>query len=83
LNSETAAENGAPAGRYTVTLSFIVDREGNISDIQTLNDPGYGTAAEAIKVIKKSKQWIPAIQNGRNVIYRQKQSITFVVTEEG
>jgi periplasmic protein TonB len=81
LNTEIPIENGAPAGRYTVLVSFLVDKEGNVSEIQALNDPGYGTAAEAIKVIKKSKQWIPAIQNGRNVTYRQKQSITFVVNE--
>ena len=74
-------ENGAPVGKYTVLLSFLVDRDGNISEIQALTDPGYGTVQEAMKVIKRSKQWIPAIQNGRNVIYRQKQSITFVVNE--
>ncbi|MBG9376197.1 energy transducer TonB [Panacibacter sp. DH6] len=81
LNTELPVENGAPVGQYTVVLSFIVDAEGNISDIAALNDPGFGTAQEAIKVIKRSKQWVPAIQNGRNVIYRQKQSITFVVNE--
>jgi len=81
LNTDIPVENGAPAGRYTVNVSFIVDKEGNVSEIQALNDPGYGIADEAIKVIKKSKQWIPAIQNGRNVTYRQKQSITFVVSE--
>ena len=81
LNTDIPIENGAPAGRYTVNVSFLVDKEGNVSDIQALNDPGYGIADEAIKVIKKSKQWIPAIQNGNKVIYRQKQSITFVVNE--
>lgn len=81
LNTEIPVENGAPAGKYSVLVSFLVDREGNVSEIQALNDPGYGIADEAIKVIKRSKQWIPAIQNGRNVIYRQKQSITFVVSE--
>jgi len=81
LNTEIPIENGAPAGRYTVLVSFLVDKEGNVSEIQALNDPGYGTAAEAIKVIKRSKQWTPAIQNGNHVIYRQKQSITFIVNE--
>jgi protein TonB len=83
LNTSTPIDNGAPTGKYTVVLSFIVDKEGNVSDVQALNDPGYGTVEEAIKVIKKSKQWLPAVQNGRNVNYRQKQAITFVVTEEG
>jgi protein TonB len=81
LNTDIPIENGAPAGRYTVHVSFLVDKEGYVSDIQALNDPGYGIADEAVKVIKKSKQWVPAIQNGNKVIYRQTQSITFVVNE--
>ncbi|CAN5641798.1 energy transducer TonB [soil metagenome] len=81
LNTEIPVENGAPSGRYTVNVSFIVDKDGNVSEIKALSDPGYGIADEAVKVIKRSKQWIPAIQNGRNVTYRQKQSITFVVSE--
>lgn len=81
LNTNMPVDNGAAAGTYTVIVSFVVDKDGNISDVQALNDPGYGTAQEAIRVIKKSKQWTPALQNGRNVTYRQKQSITFLVNE--
>ncbi|HRI20091.1 MAG TPA: energy transducer TonB [Panacibacter sp.] len=81
LNTAVPIENGAPAGTYSVMVSFTVDKDGNVSDVQALNDPGYGTAEEAVKAIKKSRQWIPAFQNGRNVTYRQKQSVTFVVTE--
>lgn len=81
LNTEVPIENGAPAGTYSVVVSFAVDKDGNVSDVRALNDPGYGTAEEAVKVIKKSRQWIPAFQNGKNVTYRQKQSVTFVVTE--
>jgi len=82
LNSQTPADNGAPPGRYTVTVSFRVDKDGGISEVQSLNDPWYGCAAEAVRVIKKGPKWNPAIQNGRNVIYRQKQNITFEVTEQ-
>ena len=81
LNSDVPTENGAPVGRYTVVVAFNVDKEGNVSEIEALNDPGYGTAQEAVRVIKKSNQWIPAIQNGQHVGYRQKQAITFEVNE--
>jgi protein TonB len=81
LRSELPLENGASAGYYTVTVSFIVDRNGNISEVVAENDPGFGTADEAIRVIKKGPKWEPAIQNGNNVTYRQKQKITFVVSE--
>ena len=38
--------------------------------------------ASEISVIKRGPKWKPAVQNGRNVIYRHKQSITFMVSEE-
>ncbi|HEY6978395.1 MAG TPA: energy transducer TonB [Chitinophagaceae bacterium] len=82
LNSNVPVDNGAPPGNYTVIVSFLVDKSGNISEVQALNDPGYGTATEAVRVIKKGPAWTPAVQNGRNVIYRQKQSITFQVSEQ-
>ena len=82
LNRDLPVENGAPPGKYTVIVSFIVSKTGAISDVTAENDPGYGTKAEAIRVITKGPSWKPAVQNGRNVIYRHKQSITFQVSDE-
>jgi protein TonB len=82
LNSNIPTENGAPPARYTVVVAFTVSKTGAISDVQAENDPGYGTKAEAIRVITRGPSWKPAVQNGRNVIYRHKQSITFVVSED-
>ena len=82
LNRDLPVENGAPPGKYTVIVSFIVSKTGDISDVAAENDPGYGTKAEAIRVITKGPKWKPAVQNGRNVIYRHKQSITFQVSDE-
>ena len=81
LNKDIPTENGAPPADYTITVSFIVDRTGAISDVRAENDPGYGTKAEAIRVIQKGPNWKPAIQNGMEVIYRQKQNITFRISE--
>ena len=82
LNSDLPSQNGANPGSYTVMVSFIVDRAGAISDVKADNDPGFGTKAEAIRVIQKGPNWKPAIQNGTKVIYRHKQSITFRVEEQ-
>ncbi|MDB5209881.1 MAG: ferric siderophore transport system, periplasmic binding protein TonB, partial [Sediminibacterium sp.] len=82
LNKDLPSDNGAPTGDYTVVVSFVVDRNGAISDVKAENDPGYGTKAEAIKVIQKGPNWAPAIQNGQKVIYRQKQNITFRVSAD-
>lgn len=82
LNSNIPIENGAPAGKYVVVLSFVVDRNGSISNVQAENDPGYGTKEEAIRVVKKGPNWTPAVQNGRNVTYRHIQNIVFIVAEQ-
>src|SRR4051794_9405596 len=81
LKADTPTESGAPTGAYTVVVSFLVDKDGNISEVKAENDPGFGTATEAVRVISRGPKWIPAVQNGRNVIYRQKQAITFRVEE--
>ena len=82
LNSALPSEDGAPAGKYTVNVSFLVDRNGSVSEVVAENDPGFHTAEEAVRVIKKSAIWTPAIQNGHNVTYRVRQSITFMVMND-
>ena len=82
LNSDVPNQNGAPPGKYTVMVSFIVDKEGNISEVSADTDPGYGTKDEAVKAIKKGPKWTAAVQNGRKVTSRKRQAITFQVSEE-
>ena len=81
LRSDVPTDGGAPTGNYTVIVSFLVSKDGTISEVKAENDPGYGTAAEAVRVIQHGPAWKPAVQNGRNVIYRQRQPITFQVAE--
>lgn len=60
-----------------VQVQFIVDMEGNISDVKALNDPGDGLAQEAVRIIKSGPRWEPAVQNGHKVVARTVQTITF------
>ena len=83
LNAGVATDNNAPAGRYSVVVQFVVDVEGNVSDIKTLTTHGYGLEAEAVRALKKATKWEPAIQNGRKVKAYRKQVITFDVVDEG
>lgn len=83
LNAGLPAENGAQSGKYTVLVSFVVDSDGNISEVKAENKPGFGTEEEAIRIIKKGPKWQPALQNGRKVAYRVKQQVTFLVDDNG
>lgn len=62
----------------TVVVQFIVDKEGNVSDVQAISGPeSGGLREEAARVIKKSGKWTPAVQNGRQVKSYKKQPIVF------
>ncbi|MEK7225808.1 MAG: energy transducer TonB [Bacteroidota bacterium] len=82
LKAETPVLYGAPAGSYTVIVQFVVDKDGNISDVRAVTKHGYGMEGEVIRVIKKGPKWIPAFQDGRNVKAYRRQPVTFVVTDE-
>lgn len=81
LRNQTAIENGATPGIYTVVVSFLVAKDGGVSEVRAIKvpHPDFGTAAEAVRVIERSGKWLPAIQNGRFVIYREKQKVVFLV----
>ena len=82
LRGKTVAKHKAPPGIYTVVVTFLVDTNGKISEVTAANDPGYGSAEEAVRVIKDGPDWIPAIQYGKKVVFRQKQSISFDISEK-
>jgi periplasmic protein TonB len=81
LNANVPINNGATSGVYTIIVQFIVDTDGNISNVIPLTKHGYGMEDEAMRVIRSGPKWEPAIQNGRKVKAYRKQPITFVVTE--
>ena len=61
-----------------VVVQFIVDKEGNVSDVNAVSGPeNGGLRDEAVRVIKKSGKWTPAVQNGRQVKSYKKQPIVF------
>jgi len=53
------------AGKVYVT--FVVEKDGSLTDIKVLRDIGHGTGKEAIRVLKLSPKWLPGEQNGRKV----------------
>jgi periplasmic protein TonB len=69
-----------------VIIQFIVDKEGNISNIEVdENSPVKypGLVAEAIRIIKKTNgKWIAGVQNGVSVKSYHQQAINFFIAEE-
>lgn len=61
-----------------VYVTFIIEKDGSLSDIKVLRDLGYGTGAEAIRVLSICPNWIPGEKNGQKVrcLYSLPISIT-------
>ena len=51
----------------TTYVSFIVEPDGTVSHVLTILSIGSGMDEEAIRVIKMSKNWIPATIDGKPV----------------
>lgn len=55
-----------------ILISFTIDKNGKIIDSKIIHDIGYGSGDEALRVIKKSEDWIPGEIRGvkTKVFYR-------------
>lgn len=54
-------------GNGKIYLSFMVETDGSLSEIRVLRDLGFGTGAEAVRVLKLSPKWIPGKEDGKVV----------------
>ncbi|MFB2120985.1 energy transducer TonB [Parapedobacter sp. 2B3] len=50
-----------------VQVSFVVERDGSLTDMKILRDLKYGTGEAAIRVLQHSDKWLPGVQNGQPV----------------
>lgn len=50
-----------------IYVSFIIEKDGSLTDIKVLRDLKHGTGLEAIRVLQLSPKWIPGEQNGKKV----------------
>lgn len=62
----------------TVRLNFVVETDGNVSNITIQNSVGGGCDNEAIRLLQNT-HWIPAVKNGKYVRSYNKQDITFSI----
>jgi len=81
LKVNLVADGGGAIGDYTATVSFTIDEQGNLANFKIVKDAGYGTAAEAVRVIQRGPKWVPGKQNGTPVKVTQIQDITWSVAK--
>ncbi|TWR26870.1 energy transducer TonB [Mucilaginibacter achroorhodeus] len=79
LRYPSQAQEEGKSGR--VMVSFVVERDGRLTDITVTGKAGYGMDEEAIRVLKLAKPWKPGIQNGRAVRVRYSIPMNFQLSE--
>ncbi len=82
LNPNMPIEEDWKPGKYKITVSFIVRKDGSIADIKTNDYPGSKTSEHCIDLIRKGPKWEPAVQNGHIVNAYRKQPIIFLVEKK-
>ena len=56
------------SGAIRVYVSFVIEKDGSMTDIQVKKDPGYGLGKEAIRVLKSLKtKWTPGMIDSKPV----------------
>lgn len=69
-----AQENGVQ-GR--VTVQFVVEKDGSISDVHVLRGVDPSLDKEAVRVVKSMPRWTPGKQNGVNVRVNYRVPVLF------
>lgn len=77
LRYPTAASNNGIEGR--VVISFIVEKDGGISNVEILKGIGFGCDEEAARVVEAMPKWKAGEQNGRPVRVKYTLPLTFKI----
>lgn len=63
----------------TVYVTFVVERDGNVTDVKVMRGIGGGCDEEAIRVIKAMPKWNPGKQRGKPVRVQFNMPIKFTL----
>jgi len=74
--TDKAMENQV-SGKVFVT--FIIEKDGTISNIHIERGPGFGLNEEAVRVLKLAKPWKPGMQNGHAVRVQLTLPVNFML----
>jgi protein TonB len=80
INYPAVARENNVSGRVIVT--FVVERDGSLTDVKALRGPGSGLEEEAVRAVKKSPKWRPGKQNGREVRVQYTVPVVFTLQDQ-
>lgn len=63
----------------TAVVRFIIEKNGEISGLEVVKDPGAGLGREALRVVKTMPDWIPGKQRNKPVRVRYNLPVKYVL----
>jgi TonB family protein len=64
-----------------VQLSFMVEKDGSLTNIEVKKKLGGGTDEEAVRVLRESPKWIPGTRDGQPVRVKYDMPLSFSLSE--
>jgi protein TonB len=64
-----------------VSVTFVIEKDGSVSNIEVLKDIGYGCGDEVVRVLKKMPKWKPAMQRGKPIRNQFVENFNFELTD--
>lgn len=65
-----------------VFVEFVVEKDGSLTDVKVIRDLGFGTGAEAVRMLKSAPKWKPGVQNGNKIRVRYSLPIMLDIRAE-
>jgi len=67
----------------SAVIEFVVRKDGSVTDMKIIEDPGYGMGDAAMKAVKKlNKMWIPGKDKGEAVSVLMRVPVYFALPKE-
>jgi len=66
----------------TVYITFIIEKDGKVSNVRILRGIGGGCDEESLRVVKNMPKWKPGRQRGKNVRVQYNMPLKFTLKDD-
>lgn len=65
-----------------VELSFVLEKDGSLSNFRIVKSAGPDPDGEALRVLRKSPKWLPGVKDGQPVRTSHQEPINFILAPD-
>ena len=78
VDTTVPIRNKAKKGTYNVIVSFIISKDGYISDVKAETNHGYGMEEEVMRAMKKYSRWGWGQELEKKEAFKQYHRLSFI-----